>query len=246
MPILFGLSILIAIYFCVHAFRTRQNYYWIGLMLGMPFLGSLIYFLVIYLPDVRQTRLGYELESKLRHAIDPMKNLREAEKAYKIAPTVGNKLRLAQALVESGRATEAVPYYQEILATPSYQQDSTILSAYATAQFESGHYAETKQILSSLSQSRQDPQIQLLYAKTLALLNERLEATQVFEQIMANNPSLESELFYATSLAHWGEKAQAKSRLQQLEQHFSLLPKHAQQLHKQTIKQARELAKALS
>lgn len=246
MPILFGLSILIAIYFCVHAFRTQQNYYWIGLMLGMPFLGSLIYFLVIYLPDARQTRLGYELESKLRHAIDPMKNLREAEKAYKVSPTVDNKLRLAHALVESGRAGEAVPYYQEILATPAYQQDDTILQAYARSQFESGHYTEAKQVLSSLLQSQQDPQIQLLYAKTLALLNEREEAKQVFEQLMINNPSLESELFYATSLAHWGEYAQAKIRLQQLEQHYSLLPKHAQRLHKETIKQARELVKVLS
>lgn len=250
MPILLAFSVLIAIYFSVHAFRTQQNYYWIGLMLGMPFLGSLIYFLVIYLPDIRQTRVGYELEGKLRKAIDPMKSLREAEKAYQVSPNVENKLRLANALVESGRSSEALDYYKEIITLPLYKEDHNVLYSYATALFENGSYNEAKDILNKLFVSSHTDQnnnknIKLLYAKTLALLNEQANAKQIFKELMEASPSLESQLVYANTLAYWNEIDEAKEVITQLEKHFALLPKHTQRLNKETIKQARALMKSL-
>lgn len=248
MPFLgLGLSLIIAIYFSLHAYRTGREYYWIGLMIGAPFLGSLIYFLAVYLPDMRQSRLGYQLQSKLQRALDPGKALREAQKAVAIAPTVENRLRLAKALVDNDQATQALDYYAEIVAQPLYENDNDILLFYADALFHAGQFAQSKQQLERLFQlnTLRDVEAQLLYAKNLALLQQNTEAKQAFEHLLANNPNLETQIYYANLLVHWGEIEQAKQLLNQVEQHIEQLPKHAKLLNSHWIKQAKTLRNQL-
>ena len=48
MPLLLGLSFLIAIYFAIHAVRTGQDRYWLFIMFSFPFLGSAVYFFAFF------------------------------------------------------------------------------------------------------------------------------------------------------------------------------------------------------
>ena len=48
-----GLHVLAAIYFAVHAIRSGQSLYWLILLFSFPLLGSVVYFLAIYFPEVR-------------------------------------------------------------------------------------------------------------------------------------------------------------------------------------------------
>ena len=53
-----GFHVIVAIYFAVHAVRTRQNIYWLLILFAFPMLGSVVYFFAIYLPNLRQSRDG--------------------------------------------------------------------------------------------------------------------------------------------------------------------------------------------
>ena len=62
-----GLHVLVAIYFAVHAVRSGQEQYWLFILFSFPLLGSVVYFLVIYLPDslnadlLRRLNAGYAM-----------------------------------------------------------------------------------------------------------------------------------------------------------------------------------------
>ncbi len=109
MPVLAILHVAIAIFFAVHAVRTGRNTVWLFVLLSFPFLGSLVYLFAEFLPEQRHSRLGRQAGAALRQIIDPQRELREARLALEQTPSMGNRLRLAQALLEADQAAEALP-----------------------------------------------------------------------------------------------------------------------------------------
>src|SRR4249919_3386393 len=116
MPVGIGLHVLIAIFFAAHVIRTGQDKYWLWILFGFPFLGSVVYGITIWLPAARHTRQGRQVVRGVQRLLDPSKELRAAQEALDIAATPDNRLRLADALRNAGRASEAVVQYQGVLA----------------------------------------------------------------------------------------------------------------------------------
>jgi len=81
-----GLHLIVAIFFAVHAVRTGQQMYWLFILLAFPLLGSLIYFLAIYLPSSRLQRQATRLASTAVKALDPTREVREAQAAFAQQP----------------------------------------------------------------------------------------------------------------------------------------------------------------
>ncbi len=55
MPII-GLHLILALLCAVHAVRNNQSLYWLIILFSFPILGSIVYFLVVYLPNSRLER----------------------------------------------------------------------------------------------------------------------------------------------------------------------------------------------
>ncbi len=66
-----GLHVLAAIYFAVHAIRSGQSLYWLILLFSFPLLGSVVYFLAIYFPEVRQSRGARQVVRSAKQLMDP-------------------------------------------------------------------------------------------------------------------------------------------------------------------------------
>ena len=116
MPILgLGLHVVIAMFFAMHAVRSGQDRYWLMILFAFPGLGSLVYALMIWLPEMRYTRHGHALVRGVKQVLDPTRELRAAQDAFEMTATIDNRLRLADALLASNRASEAVPQYQAAL-----------------------------------------------------------------------------------------------------------------------------------
>jgi hypothetical protein len=103
-----GLHVVIAIYFAVHAMRTGQDKYWLFILFAFPLLGSLVYAFAIWLPDARRSPQGHMVVRGVRQLLDPTRELRERRKRSTSAPRRPTGLRLADALLGAGRASEAV------------------------------------------------------------------------------------------------------------------------------------------
>jgi hypothetical protein len=153
----------------VHCMRTGRNTIWIWVLLMLPMAGGLAYFAVEILPQLLGTRTARRTMRGVKNVIDPEKNLRQYETAARFQGGVANQQRLAEELVERGRAGEAIEIYRSALSG-LYEHDPNLMSGLARAQFANQQPADARATLDSLI--KQNPEFKsqdghLLYARSL-------------------------------------------------------------------------------
>ena len=215
MPIGIGLHVLIAIYFATHVLRTGQDRYWLWILFAFPFLGSVVYALMIWLPEMRHTRQGRQVVSGVQRLLDPSKELRAAQEALDVTATPNNRLRLADALRNAGRASEAVVQYHAVL-TGIYANDPQIRVHLAAALLDAGKPADARADLEKLIAEQpnfKSPEGHLVYARAVAATGDRPKAREEFETLVSYYAGLEARAHYAELLLEWGDLARCRQLL---------------------------------
>ena len=144
---LYSLATLLTIACVVHVIRTGQNTTWIwviGGVLFIPFLGPLVYFCAVILPDLMGSRSGRRAVRGLRDTLNPEAELRRLENDVKVTGDVGSRQRYADELVRLGRPQEAVDVYKSCL-TGLFADDPKLLLGYARSLFAAGDAAGARQ-----------------------------------------------------------------------------------------------------
>jgi hypothetical protein len=148
-----GLHILIALFFAVHAMRHGKQMYWLIILFSFPLLGSIVYFVVEYLPASRMQRTAGKVASAAIGLIDPEREYRAATEAYDLAPTAQNKLRLAKAALDKGQAADAAGHYRDALKGP-LASDPELQFGLASALLAAGGPASGREALQALQALR--------------------------------------------------------------------------------------------
>lgn len=244
MPFLgIGLHLAIAMFFAAHAIRSGQDRYWLMILFAFPGLGSLVYALTIWLPAMRHTRHGRQVVHGVRRALDPTRELREAQQAFEDAATTDNRLRLADALLEAGRATEAATQYEACLRG-IHQDDPDIQVRLARALLESGHAATARELLDGLIARRPDYRSQdghITYARAVAAEGNRARVREEFDALLEYANGFEAHAHYAPLLVDWGDRARAQAVCEQVLARVKRMPGYARGLHKTEIAQLKQL-----
>lgn len=232
-----GIHILVAVFFAIHAVRTNQPLYWLLILFLFPLLGSIVYGVAIWLPEIRQHRGLRQAGSKLRRILDPSRELREAQQAIARTPSVGNQLRIADALLEAGRPAEAVPHFEQALQG-LYANDPDIQARLARALVDSGRPAEARDLLDRLIADHPDfrsPSAHLTYARAVADCGDRERAHEEFGVLVEYYPGLEARARYATLLHEWGETARAQALAADTLREARDLPAHTRENEREWI-----------
>lgn len=233
-----SLHVIIAIFFAIHAIRSRQEMYWLLVLFLFPLLGSLVYAVAIWLPEIRDSRGGRRVLRTLREQIDPGRELREAREAFEVSSTVQNHLRLADALLGAGKADEALPLYGECLQG-LYRGDPDITIRYARALLDSGHADAARTTLDELIAATPDfksRQGHLLYARAVAACGDKDAARHEFDTLLNYWASLEPRTWYAEILANWGETEAARKIAEDALGPVKHMPRHARELNDEWIR----------
>ena len=82
-----GLHVIVALFFAIHAVRSGQQIYWLMILFLFPLLGSLVYFIAIYLPSSGLRQGARKAASVAAQTLDPNRELREARDAFEYTPT---------------------------------------------------------------------------------------------------------------------------------------------------------------
>jgi len=232
MPFGIGLHILIAICFAVHAFRTGQDRYWLFLLFIAPFLGSVVYAIVVWLPDVRRSRGARQVVSGVRRILDPNRELREARDQLDMAATPNNRLRLAEALLEAGQPSEAIAQYQSVLSG-IYANDPNITVRLAHALLDANKPAEAREALEKLIREKPDfksPEGHLVYARAVAAMGDRDKAHEEFDVLVGYYAGLEARARYAAILVGWGETERARPLVAESMKIAGRMPAHSRKM----------------
>ncbi len=194
-----GLHVLVALCFGIHAIRRGHNMYWLIVLFSFPLLGSIVYFFAAYLPEVRQSRSMRAAKTALVNIVDPSRELREARNAFDLTPTVGNRMRLAAALLHAGSSREALEHYQ-LAAQGPFENDPDLLAGLAQAQMVTGAPEAAAGTLEKLfgvhTQRRSQSALALLYAQSLAGSGS-FDARKAFEEAMRVASGPDTKCCYA-------------------------------------------------
>jgi hypothetical protein len=248
MPVALGaLHVLVAIFFAVHAVRHGRANYWLFVLLGFPFLGSVVYFFSEYLPEMRHSRLGRQAVGAVTAIIDPGRALREAHQDFERTPSVEHRARLADALLESGDAKQALAHYRAC-ASGQHAKDAKMRIGLARAALAAGEPALAAQTLQNLfndEPERYTGASALLLAHAHADRGDQSAALAAFDEALQRHNGIETRCDYGLYLAQLGRDARARELLEGVMRDARLVDEHARVLNRASLDQARAALRAL-
>lgn len=209
----------LAIALCFHVVRSGQNNYWLWILLMFPGLGSLVYILVIMVPEAMGGSTARRLESQARKALDPMKDYRAAKILVEDSPTVGNQMRLAHAAFDLGRFEEAEQLFAAA-ASGIHDEDPALLMGRAQSLVELHRYDEALVVLHKLGETGEKgrtAQAALAMGRAYQGLGRYQEADTAYEWAAPRFAGLEAIARYAAFLAETGRVAEAKEAMADIE-----------------------------
>ncbi|MFJ1301925.1 tetratricopeptide repeat protein [Pseudomonadota bacterium AL_CKDN230030165-1A_HGKHYDSX7] len=239
-----GLHIIIALFFAVHAVRSQQNTYWLIILFTFPGLGSLVYFLAIYLPEIRHSRHGRATVRAASQLIDPHKAIRLAAQDFDRAPTIQHRMRLAHALFDAQQYEDAAVHYRQAVQGP-YADDPDLLKGLARAEFAIGNPGASRDALEKLFAAHPGTREQsgptLLHARTLAA-TQASGTREAFERAIMYANDAAARCLYAEWLQAQPDPAdheRAMALFNDILNDARHLPRHAQKNNREWMQRAR-------
>jgi len=99
-----ALHVTAAVFLALHVVDSRRSLWWLAALFLVPLLASALYFLGVFLPELRFERRVRQLVARGR-TVSPQ---RQAQFSFEEAPSLENRLRLAASLLEAGAVDEAL------------------------------------------------------------------------------------------------------------------------------------------
>jgi len=242
---LYIIGIALSVPLIVHCIRTGRNTMWVFVLLALPLIGSAVYFFVEVAPGLRNSRTGQRAMRGISTTLDPEGALRRAENEMKVNDTVASRQRYADELVRLGRATEALPIYQNCL-TGLFAQDPKLLLGYAQAQFAAGDPGGARQTLDDLIRLNPEfksPDGHVLYARALEGEGNIEKALSEYATLAEYYAGAEASVRYAVLLKRQGQRELARQTLKMLLDRAKYAPAHYKKAQREWLDEAhRELA----
>ena len=203
----------------IHAVRTGQQMYWLWiLVIGGP-LGAAIYFFAVLLPDLLGGRTARGMGKAARQALDPERDYRNALRALEDTPTVGNRMKVAQAAAALGRWTDAEAQWA-LCADGHWADDPAILMGHADTLLELGRHAEALDKLEKLKAQGSEgatPRAALAFARAYEGLGRNTEADDAYRFAADRVPGLEAGARYVAFMAKTGRRDDAEIGMAEIE-----------------------------
>jgi hypothetical protein len=209
----FGLiTLILVVISVVHAVRHGNIFPWIFLILFLPLIGSLIYFVVAILPDLRSSRRARTMQRGVAKMADPNRDFRAAKRDVELVGSADAKKRLAEEYMARGSHADAVDLYRSAL-TGAHSDDPALLYGLARAQLAKGDGAGTEASLDMLRQVSPKAftaDAHLAYARALEMQGKDTEALAEYAKLVRYFPGEEARGRYALLLQKTGQQEQAR------------------------------------
>ena len=212
MPLII-LTFIVQCCFVYHVFKTGRPAWWAYVILGAPVVGCIAYYFLEIFPGSREHLVANRASRDIARALNPDKDLKRCLDAVEIAPTVENKLALAQEWLRCGRAQEAIDLYRETRTGP-HANDPDLALGLAQAHAAGGDFAQARVIVEELRAKHakfRDSDVALLRARALEGLGEDTSALDEYERLADTAVGLEAKVRYGQLLKRLGHETQARN-----------------------------------
>ena len=221
----------------IHVLKTGVSRFWILILIFMPLIGGLAYFVIELLPQFSGSITGQRAVRSVKQTLNPGAGLRQHEAAWNQSPNVDNSRRYAEALMDAGKTAEA----EEIIAGALkglFETEPTLLLLKARLQFEGDRTAESMQTLETLQEQNPDFRSadgHLLYARALEAEGKISEAIKEYSSVSGYYPGVEARYRLAHCLGIAGKTSAARSEYESILNDAKLAPPHFRKSQKQWL-----------
>jgi hypothetical protein len=212
----------------IHVLKTGRSRYWIMMLIFMPMIGGIAYFIIEVLPDFSGSIAGQRAVRNVKQTLNPGADLRTNEAAWNQSPNVDNGRRYAQSLLASGKTDEAETIIKQALKG-LFSTEPTLLLLKAQLEFEADRTAEAVSTLELLQQHNQDfrsAEGHLLYARALEAEGQIDKAVKEYSAVSGYFPGVEARYRLAVCLAVAGNNSASKAEFDSILNDAKLAPPH--------------------
>src|SRR5262245_56431895 len=234
MPIVFVATIAVQVLCVMHAVRTGRTQPWIYIIVFLPMVGCVAYFLVEVLPGLANNRRSRTVFEDVKTLIDPDREFRERKAEVELTGTPGAKAALADECARKSMFDEAVALYRSAL-TGIYADDPTLLLGFARVLIDKGDFAECERVLDHLRAKNPNDTTQeghLIYARALEGQGKTDAAIAEYETLVGYFAGFEARVRYGLMQQKLGNVAKARDLLEGVVKSYKAQPRHAQSLNR--------------
>jgi hypothetical protein len=229
--------------FAIHVLRTGRPFWWVFVILFFPFVGSLVYFFVEFLPAVRGGR-GPSMAKEVARKLNPGAEIKRLEDVAALTPTVNNRMELARAYLRAGRTGEAILTY-ESCAQGIHADDPRLLYETSIAYFDAERFGEARVAFERLrKQGVITPEQQLLGARVYEEAGDVQAALAAYQALAGRGAGEEGRTRYALLLKKMGRDDEAYAIFDQIVRHARVSSSHYRREEKEWIEIAKREMKA--
>jgi hypothetical protein len=203
----------------IHVVRTGREMYWLWILVIAGPLGAVIYFFAIIVPELLGGRAARGMGRAAQHALDPERDYRIAMRALDDTPTIGSRMKVAQAAAALDRWDDAEAQWAQCV-DGQWAEDPAILMGHANALLELGRNEEAlKRLeqLKALGREGATPVVALAFARAYEGLGRNDEADDAYRFAADRVPGLESGGRYVAFMAKTGRREDAEIGLAELD-----------------------------
>jgi hypothetical protein len=224
----------------VHLFRTGRDMRWLFLIILLPAVGCLAYFIIEVLPSLRQNPSARRALQRAKAAVDPNRGVREGSLNYERSQNIETASRLAGELTKAGRYEEAIRVCTEA-RTGLFEDDPKILLALANAQFGHGDYVAAIATLDYLRDKNpgfRSADGHLVYARAHEESGATERALKEYAALANYYPGAEARVRQAILCKKLGRTEQAAELFAAVLKDARLAPKHFRRSQQEWIELA--------
>ncbi|HEX3132493.1 MAG TPA: hypothetical protein VHX44_02795 [Planctomycetota bacterium] len=98
----------------VHVLRSRQEFWWIWMIVFLPFIGSAVYLLIHRHSMLPSARMPFNIPIPMMEAL----NERRIERDFKTSDTLDNRIQFANVLINRGAYADAITLLEPSMSGP--------------------------------------------------------------------------------------------------------------------------------
>lgn len=206
-----------------HVVRTGREMFWLWLFIIGPLIAPAFYFFAVLAPEWMGGRGARNVGKAARQALDPERDYRNALRALEDSPTVGARMKVAQAAAALGRWSDAEAQWT-LAEEGGWADDPAILMGHALSLLELGRYAgalERLEKLKALGPEGKAPTVALAFARAYEGLGRNEEADDAYRFAADRVAGLESGSRYVAFMAKTGRREDAEVGFAEIERRLA-------------------------
>lgn len=239
----FGFILLVQLACAAHLIRSGRSYLWFLPIIFVPMLGCIAYVILAVLPDMAGSNSARRFADNVASAADPGRGYREKLREVEMVGSADAKRALAEECIKRGRFQDAVDLYQSAMGGPLGDSDAVLLRGMARAKLLAGDGEGAVAAFEQLKQvdpAAFDADVELDYARALALVGKADAALRQYESVLPRYPGEEARCRFALFLQTLGQKARAQALFKEIVESVRHAPGYYRSRQREWVRIAKE------